>query len=109
MPDPGGRASVTGTDALLRLATGVPSDRIVTDPAVLIDRSHDWSPPGLLGGAAAAGGLPLAVVLPSTTDEVAAAMSWASQNGVAVVPRGGGSGVCGGAQAPPGTVVLDLS
>ena len=45
MPDPGGRASVTGTDALLRLATGVPSDRIVTDPAVLIDRSHDWSPP----------------------------------------------------------------
>src|SRR5207249_12093353 len=109
MPDPGGRASVTGTDALLRLATGVPSDRIVTDPAVLIDRSHDWSPPGLLGGAAAAGGLPLAVVLPSTTDEVAAAMSWASQNGVAVVPRGDGSGDSGGYLARAGAEDLSWS
>jgi len=36
-------------------------------------------------------------------------MTWASQTRMAVIPRGGGSGVCGGAEADAGSVVLDLS
>jgi alkyldihydroxyacetonephosphate synthase len=52
---------------------------------------------------------PAAVVFPASTDEVATVLGWASRTGTAVVPRGGGSGVCGGAQAGAGCVVLDLS
>ena len=53
--------------------------------------------------------LPAAVVFPATTEEVATVLAWASQTSTAVIPRGGGSGVCGGAQAEAGSVVLDLS
>ena len=52
---------------------------------------------------------PLAVVFPASTEEVATVLAWASQTATAVIPRGGGSGVCGGAQADKGAVVLDLS
>ena len=52
---------------------------------------------------------PEAVVFPASTEEVATVLAWASQTSTAVIPRGGGSGVCGGAQAQAGSVVLDLS
>src|SRR5690349_23972713 len=52
---------------------------------------------------------PAAVISPATTGEVATVLAWASQTGTAVVPRGAGSGVCGGAPADNGAVVLDLS
>jgi alkyldihydroxyacetonephosphate synthase len=52
---------------------------------------------------------PAAVISPAATEEVATVLAWASQTGTAVIPRGAGSGVCGGAQADAGTVVLDLS
>src|SRR5690242_1604925 len=52
---------------------------------------------------------PAAVILPATTGEVATVLAWASQTGTAVIPRGAGSGVCGGAQAQTQAVVLDLS
>jgi alkyldihydroxyacetonephosphate synthase len=57
---------------------------------------------------------PDAVVFPASTDEVSAVLAWATETGTAVIPRGAGSGVCGGAQARAGavvvsTVVLDLS
>ncbi len=52
---------------------------------------------------------PAAVVFPSRTEEVATVLAWASETATAVIPRGGGSGVCGGAQADAGSVVLDLS
>ena len=53
--------------------------------------------------------IPAAVVLPASTEEVATVLAWASQTSTAVIPRGAGSGVCGGAQARAGSVVLDLS
>jgi alkyldihydroxyacetonephosphate synthase len=49
------------------------------------------------------------VAFPRTTEQVAAILGWAGETGTAVVPRGGGSGVCGGAQASRRSVVLDLS
>jgi alkyldihydroxyacetonephosphate synthase len=52
---------------------------------------------------------PVAVISPATTGEVATILAWASQTGTAVVPRGAGSGVCGGATADHDAVVLDLS
>ena len=53
--------------------------------------------------------IPAAVVFPASTEEVATVLAWASETSTAVIPRGGGSGVCGGAQAEAGSVVLDLS
>jgi alkyldihydroxyacetonephosphate synthase len=52
---------------------------------------------------------PDAVVFPARTEEVSAVLAWASETGTAVIPRGAGSGVCGGAQAQAGAVILDLS
>ena len=52
---------------------------------------------------------PAAVVFPAGTEEVATVLAWASQTGTAVIPRGAGSGVCGGAQAETQAIVLDLS
>jgi glycolate oxidase subunit GlcD len=46
-----------------------------------------------------------AVVLPRTADEVATVVAWCAERGVAVVPRGGGTGLAGGC-VPAGGVVL---
>ncbi|HVI01811.1 MAG TPA: FAD-binding oxidoreductase, partial [Enhygromyxa sp.] len=51
---------------------------------------------------------PLAVVRPHSVDEIASALRLLSERGVPVVPRGGGSGVVGGAEAPSDAVVIDL-
>src|SRR5712691_8643983 len=49
-----------------------------------------------------------AVVLPGTADEVAAVVAWCYEHDVAIVPRGGGTGLVGGAVADGGGVVLSL-
>lgn len=51
-------------------------------------------------------GVPLAVVLPETTEHVQAIMRWASAHGVPVVPRGAGTGLSGGATAVAGGLVV---
>jgi glycolate oxidase subunit GlcD len=48
-----------------------------------------------------------AVVLPRTAEEVAAVVAWCYERGVALTPRGGGTGFAGGA-VPLGGVVLGL-
>lgn len=52
--------------------------------------------------------LPLAVVRPGSTDEVALALRLALRHGCPVVPFGGGSGVCGGVGPGPRSLVIDL-
>jgi glycolate oxidase subunit GlcD len=47
-----------------------------------------------------------AVVLPSSTEEVAALMRWCYQNDVPLTPRGGGTGLAGGAIPISGGVVV---
>lgn len=49
-----------------------------------------------------------AVVLPETTDAVAAVLEWCYERGVPVTPRGGGTGYAGGAVPTEGGVVLGL-
>ncbi len=51
---------------------------------------------------------PLAVVLPETTEQVAAIMAFCNRNGVRVVPRGAGTSLSGGALPLADAVVLGL-
>lgn len=51
---------------------------------------------------------PFCVVSPSSTEEVAKVLRYASANRLAVVPFGGGSGVCGGVLPANGSLVIDL-
>jgi len=48
------------------------------------------------------------VALPGSAQEVAAVVAWCYEHDVAIVPRGGGSGLAGGAVAMEGGVVLSL-
>lgn len=51
--------------------------------------------------------LPAAVVRPESTDEVVALVALARREGLSLVPFGAGSGVCGGIECDPRTVVVD--
>jgi glycolate oxidase len=73
-----------------------------TDPVALAAHASDRS-------GAVPRGVPLVLVRAATVDDVRATMRLAHEHRVPVVPRGGGTGVAGGAVAGPGTVVLDLS
>ncbi len=53
--------------------------------------------------------LPLAVVLPGTTEEVSAILRFCHDNNVKVVPRGAGTSLCGGALPLEDAIVLCLS
>jgi glycolate oxidase len=90
------------TGDLDALVAALPDGRVITDPDVIegYRRDQTW---------AVVPGKPLCVVSARGTDEVAAAMRWASEHGVPVVPRGGGSGLAGGAAAVDGCMVLSLT
>lgn len=79
------------------------SGEVLTDPDLLAGFRHDHAAPGLLPA-----GVPLAVVRPTTTAEVQAAVRAAAEFGVPVVPRGAGSGLSGGANAIDGCLVIGL-
>src|ERR1700723_2297046 len=83
------------------LGRALPGDRIVTDPDVLAVMSRDeaeWAP----AGRAAAG------VRARSESEVQQVVRICAEFGAAVVPRGAGTGLSGGANAGAGCVVLDL-
>jgi glycolate oxidase len=90
------------TGDLDALKAALPDGRVITDPDIIeaYRRDQTW---------AVAPGKPLCVVSARSTDEVAATMRWASRQGVPVVPRGGGSGLAGGATAVDGCVILSLA
>jgi glycolate oxidase len=54
-------------------------------------------------------GLPLAVALPTSTEEVATIMRMATAHRVPIVPRGAGSGLSGGSAGSEGAVTLALT
>ena len=54
-------------------------------------------------------GLPLAVALPSSTEEVATIMRLATEHRVPVVPRGAGSGLSGGSAGIDGALTVALT
>jgi glycolate oxidase len=53
--------------------------------------------------------MPLAVVLPSTTEEVSAVLKFCHANGVKVVPRGAGTSLAGGAIPQEDAIVLGVA
>ncbi|HEX2808463.1 MAG TPA: FAD-binding oxidoreductase [Kineosporiaceae bacterium] len=92
------------------LANLLAAGSVSTAPEDLLERSQDLWTLSLLRQAR--GDLrepPAAVVFPGCTQDVATVLAWAEQTGTPVVPRGGGSGVCGGVDAGRGWLVLDLS
>ncbi len=97
-------------DNLDILAGRLPDGMVTTDAEILRERAIDWWPLALLRRARGDElAWPAAVIFPGSTEDVATVMAWAGQTRTAVIPRGGGSGVCGGAEAAAGSVVLDLS
>ncbi len=92
------------------LAGRLPGGAISTDPQTLRNHAIDsWSLARLRRVRGDDLPEPAAILFPARTEEVATILAWASQTGTAVIPRGAGSGVCGGAQADTRAVVLDLS
>ena len=53
--------------------------------------------------------LPLAVVLPGSTEEVSAILRFCHENHIKVVPRGAGTSLCGGALPLEDAIVLCLT
>ncbi len=91
------------------LAAALGPDRVAEDPATLAAHRHDyWVLAHLRAREGRLDPGPACVVRPRSTAEVATAVRLARRHGVPVVPWGAGSGVCGGALAPPGALVLDL-
>lgn len=80
------------------LRSAVAAEVVTPSAAYLTDQTEAR---GLRGNAAA-------VALPRTAEEVAEVVTWCYANGVAVVPRGGGTGYAGGAVPIDGGVVLAL-
>ncbi|MDX6266668.1 MAG: glycolate oxidase [Frankiales bacterium] len=80
----------------------LPAGAVVTDPDVLTSLASDralWAPAGV----------PSCAVRPRTAEQVQATLRIAYESGVAVVPRGAGSGLSGGAAAVDGCIVLSLA
>lgn len=77
-------------------------DSVLTDPDLLRAASHDEAD-------LCPAGVPLAVVRPRDTAEVAAVMRTAAAHGLPVVPQGARTGLTGGANAVDGAVVVSLT
>lgn len=78
-----------------------PENGVVTDLDILAAYQRDrelWAPSAI----------PLALLRPRSTEQVAHAMRWASDHHIPVVPRGAGSGLTGAANALPGSVVMSM-
>jgi alkyldihydroxyacetonephosphate synthase len=96
--------------ALDHLVSRLPDGAVSTDPRIRNERATDsWTLDLLRRARGDELPGPDAVVFPASTEDVATVLAWATETGTAVIPRGAGSGVCGGARAQAGAVVLDLS
>ncbi|BBX15395.1 FAD-linked oxidase [Mycolicibacterium duvalii] len=86
-------------DALAGLIAELPDGMVLTDPDILASYRQDRA-------ADPAAGTPLAVVRPRRTEDVQQVLRWAAAHRIAVVPRGMGTGLSGGATALDGGIVL---
>ena len=84
---------------LADLTSQLPDGTVVTDPQILEGYRRDWA-------ADPEAGTPIAVVRPTTTEQVQTTVRWAAATNTPIVPRGKGTGVSGGATAVDGGIVL---
>ncbi len=82
-----------------RLIAALGSDAVKTEPEDLAVYSFD---------AYTSGGLPAAVVLPKSTQEVSAIVKIARDCGEPIIARGAGTGLCGGAVPVAGGIIVSL-
>src|SRR4051794_800458 len=93
---------MTSTGApVAELQDALPAASLVTDPDLMESYRRD-------NADLAEAGMPLAVVLARSAEEVSVALRWATAHRVPVVPRGAGSGLSGGASAIEGGLILSL-
>jgi glycolate oxidase len=93
------RSAVDVSAVLAALADQLPAGALVTDPDVVEAYRHDRASTALAGQ-------PLALVRATSTADVQATLRTASAHGVAVVPRGAGTGLSGGSSAIEGAITL---
>ncbi|MGN6781936.1 MAG: FAD-binding oxidoreductase [Marmoricola sp.] len=86
---------------LAELIDALPEGTVLTDPSGMDRYAHDFADDGTAGE-------PAAVVRVASSEEVCLTMTWASRHGIAVVPRGAGTGLSGGSSAVTGGIVLCL-
>jgi len=86
--------------AIVRGLRGIVGDDVIDDPAELAAYASD--------GLTAYSQLPLAVVLPRTTADVAAVLRFCHDGQIKVVPRGSGTSLSGGALPLADGIVLGL-
>jgi len=80
------------------VSAGDQPGKVLTDPADLETYGKDWTKIHTPA--------PLAIVLPKTTEQVQALVTFANDNQVALVPSGGRTGLSAGAVAANGEVVV---
>lgn len=95
-------ASIDRTALLAALRAAVGDDYVATDPDVTGAYARDMMP-------LAPAGVPLAVVKPGSTAEVAAVVKACAAADVPIVPRGAGSGLTGAANAVDGAVTVVMT
>jgi glycolate oxidase len=101
MPTPDARILARKARILARLAQVLPTDAVIGDEAET--RAYECD------ALSAYRCLPLAVVLPRTTEEVSAALRVCWEEGVPVVPRGSGTSLAGGAMPTADSVILGVA
>ncbi len=94
-------ALLGGLGVLDELDLALPAGRVIRDPDVVAASSHDqaaWAPVGAA----------VALVRPISAEEVRRTVEVCARHRTAVVPRGAGTGLSGGANAVDGCVILSL-
>jgi alkyldihydroxyacetonephosphate synthase len=90
------------------LAALVPEAGLETSAEVVSAYASDWSSIAILRGLRGALTPPAAVMRPSSAEDVAAALEWASRSSVPVIAVGGRSGVSGATVTHGGELVIDM-
>ena len=101
LPEPDQGTLARRAEILAGLAAAVGADRVIGDE----DGRRAYETDALT----AYRRMPLAVVLPRTTEEVASVLRYCSRNSIKVVPRGAGTSLAGGALPGEDTVVVCIT
>ncbi|MEN9061018.1 FAD-linked oxidase C-terminal domain-containing protein [Ponticoccus litoralis] len=101
MPEPNARVLDAKARIADRLSAVLPADALITDEAET--RAYECD------ALTAYRCPPLAVVLPATTEEVAAVLKVCFEEGVPVVPRGAGTSLAGGSLPTADSVILGVA
>src|SRR5665809_45332 len=101
LPDPDRAVLARRDDIVKQLATLVPEATLITDQ----EGRRTFEADALTAYRC----LPLAVVLPDSTEEVSAILRFCHENHIKVVPRGAGTSLCGGALPLEDAIVLCLT